>query len=225
MRVASGLREASDRLEAAWANIRAQAAHVPYGEHPAIADPAVAQVMCATGFRIASPASTGPGRTSARGSIGSRFPRCTSRAGSTPILKARSRAILRCASHAGSEFARENQYLIAGPWVHIPWGDRAGDANFGEAANLNTDEILLRWFNHWLKDSRNSATSRGFATSRLAQMNGEARTSGLVTRSYRALSAQRRQCQFAQGRRHVLRSIPPDARSRAMYLFTIPRFR
>jgi predicted acyl esterase len=34
-----GLREASDRLEAAWANIRAQVAHVPYGAHPAIADP------------------------------------------------------------------------------------------------------------------------------------------------------------------------------------------
>src|SRR5208337_3106297 len=31
-----GLREASDRLEAAWANVRAQATHVPYAEHPAI---------------------------------------------------------------------------------------------------------------------------------------------------------------------------------------------
>jgi putative CocE/NonD family hydrolase len=57
-------------------------------------------------------------------------------------------------SGAGSEFARDNQYLIAGPWIHIPWGDRAGESNFGEVANLNTDEILLRWFNHWLKDSR-----------------------------------------------------------------------
>ena len=28
---------------------------------------------------------------------------------------------------AGSDFARDNQYLIAGPWVHIPWGDRVGD--------------------------------------------------------------------------------------------------
>ena len=55
--------------------------------------------------------------------------------------------------HAGSQFARDHQYLIAGPWVHIPWGDRAGDANFGDAANLDTDAILLRWFNHWLKDS------------------------------------------------------------------------
>jgi hypothetical protein len=56
-------------------------------------------------------------------------------------------------NHAGNEFARENQYLIAGPWAHIPWGDCVGDANFGECANLNTDEVLLRWFNHWLKDA------------------------------------------------------------------------
>ena len=59
----------------------------------------------------------------------------------------------RCASHAGSEFARENQYLVAGPWVHIPWGDRVGAADFGAEALLDTDAILLRWFNHWLKDS------------------------------------------------------------------------
>src|SRR5580658_180912 len=31
-----GQREASDQLEAAWANIRAQAAQAPYAEHPAI---------------------------------------------------------------------------------------------------------------------------------------------------------------------------------------------
>ena len=37
--------------------------------------------------------------------------------------------------------------------MHIPWGDRAGDASLGDAANLNTDEILLRWFNQWLKDA------------------------------------------------------------------------
>jgi putative CocE/NonD family hydrolase len=33
-----GLREASDRLEAAWTNVRAQASYTPYGAHPAIAD-------------------------------------------------------------------------------------------------------------------------------------------------------------------------------------------
>ncbi len=43
--------------------------------------------------------------------------------------------------------------MIAGPWIHIPWGDRIGAGDFGTEALLDTDEILLRWFNHWLKDS------------------------------------------------------------------------
>ena len=47
----------------------------------------------------------------------------------------------------------ENQYLIAGPWQHIPWGRFAGDGDFGPEAELDTDAILLRWFNHWLKDT------------------------------------------------------------------------
>jgi putative CocE/NonD family hydrolase len=47
----------------------------------------------------------------------------------------------------------KSQHLVAGPWVHIPWGDRAGAADFGPEALLDTDELLLRWFNHWLKDS------------------------------------------------------------------------
>jgi len=54
---------------------------------------------------------------------------------------------------AGSDFAREHQYLIAGPWVHIPWGDRIGTVDFGPEALVDMDEILLRWFDHWLKDS------------------------------------------------------------------------
>ncbi len=55
--------------------------------------------------------------------------------------------------NAATDFARENQYLIAGPWTHIPWGDRIGAAAFGAEALLDTDEITLRWFNHWLMDS------------------------------------------------------------------------
>jgi putative CocE/NonD family hydrolase len=54
---------------------------------------------------------------------------------------------------AGTPFARENQYLLAGPWVHIPWGDRIGAADFGPEALIDTDAILLRWFDHWLKDA------------------------------------------------------------------------
>lgn len=147
-----GLRAASDRLEAAWANIRAQAAHVPYADHAAIADPDLSsyvrdwfthrepgaywteQDICTRVDRISVPALHIAGwfDTYLQGSIA---------------------GYLALRAGAGTDFARDNQYLLAGPWVHIPWGDRAGDANLGEAANINTDEILLRWFNHWLKDS------------------------------------------------------------------------
>lgn len=45
------------------------------------------------------------------------------------------------------------QFLVAGPWVHIPWSRRAGEVDHGPEAVLDTDRLLLRWFNHWLKDS------------------------------------------------------------------------
>lgn len=45
----------------------------------------------------------------------------------------------------------KDQYLLAGPWVHIPWGDRIGPLGLGAEANLDTDGLLLQWFNHWLK--------------------------------------------------------------------------
>ena len=125
--------------------------------HPAIADPALpAYVRDWFSHREPGEYWSEHGYQHADRS-GFRFRRCILQAGLILILRARSLAILRCASGAGSEFARENQYLIAGPWVHIPWGDRVGEANLGEAANLDTDEILLRWFDHWLKDSGDSS--------------------------------------------------------------------
>jgi uncharacterized protein len=149
-----GRRAASDRLEAAWSNIRAQSTFVPYAQHSAIADPDLPgyvrdwfshrepseywseQDVSARIDRIAVPALHIAGwlDTFLEGSI-------------SGYLAMRHRA--------GSEFSRNHQYLIAGPWLHIPWGDRAGDAEFGEAANLDADLILLKWFNHWLKDSGN----------------------------------------------------------------------
>ena len=55
--------------------------------------------------------------------------------------------------NAGAQHARQNQYLVAGPWIHIPWSDRAGDGSFGPEALFDTDSLLLRWFDHWLKDA------------------------------------------------------------------------
>jgi putative CocE/NonD family hydrolase len=147
-----GLREASDKLEAAWANVRAQSAHVPYAEHPAIDDPEL------PGYVRDWFAHREPGEYWAEQDVSTRLERIVIPtlhiAGwFDTYLEGSIAGYLALRDHAGSEFARANQYLIAGPWVHIPWGDRVGDANLGEAANLKTDSILLKWFDHWLKDS------------------------------------------------------------------------
>lgn len=152
-----GLREAGDRLEAAWANIRAQAQHVPYASHPAIADRAL------PGYVRNWLSHREPGDYWAGQDISTRYDRILVPAlhiagWFDTYLEGTIAGYLALRHHAGSKFARDNQYLVAGPWVHIPWGDRAGEADFGEAANLNTDEILLRWFSHWLKDSREFET-------------------------------------------------------------------
>ncbi len=147
-----GLREASDRLEAAWLNVRGQAQWTPYGKLPAIADPAL------PGYVRDWISHRDPGEYWAAQDISARYHRIQIPAlhlagWFDPYLEGSVAGYLGLRHHAATEFARENQYLIAGPWVHMPWGDRAGEADLGEAANLNTDEILLRWFNHWLKDS------------------------------------------------------------------------
>jgi putative CocE/NonD family hydrolase len=147
-----GLRAASDRLEAAWSTIRAQATHTPYAEHPALLDPALHSYV----RDWISHREPGPYWQSL--DISTRLDRiqipALHIAGWFDTYLEGSVAAYRALSdHAGGEFARNNQYLLAGPWVHIPWGDRAGEASFGNQANLNTDELLLRWFNHWLKDS------------------------------------------------------------------------
>ncbi len=150
------LHEANDRLEAAWVNVRGQATHVPYSKHPAIFDPELPSYVRdwmahrepnREGYaywleldislklsRIEIPALHISGwlDTYLEGSI------------------AGYRALRR---YAGTAFARDNQYLVASPWIHIPWSDRVGDTNLGPHANLDTDAILLRWFNHWLKDT------------------------------------------------------------------------
>ena len=147
-----GLREASDALEAVWSNVRAQPGFVPYGEHPLLQREDLPEYLrdwiandrpgpywesldvSRDLHRIAVPALHVSGwfDTYLSGSID---------------------GFLALTRHAATGFARDNQYLIAGAWIHIPWGDRIGNENFGPEALLDTDALLLRWFNHWLKDS------------------------------------------------------------------------
>ena len=147
-----GLREASDKLETAWSNMRAQATHVPYADHPAITDPAL------TGYVRDWFAHREPGEYWTAQDISTRIDRIQVPAlhiagWYDTYLEGSIAGYLALRKGAGTELAREHQYLFVGPWVHIPWGDRVGDATLGDAANLDTDTILLRWFNHWLKDT------------------------------------------------------------------------
>jgi putative CocE/NonD family hydrolase len=147
-----GLHTASARLEVAWANIRAQATHAPYGSHPAIADAGLPDYVRAW-FSQREPAGYWEGLDISTRVDRIQIPALHVAGWFDTYLEGSVAGYLALRAGAGSEFARENQYLIAGPWVHIPWGDRVGEANLGEAANLDTDAILLRWFNHWLKDA------------------------------------------------------------------------
>ena len=48
--------------------------------------------------------------------------------------------------------AREQQKIVIGPWNHVGMGQRKiGDIDFGPDAALNKDDLMIRWFDHWLK--------------------------------------------------------------------------
>ncbi len=146
------LRDASNKLESAWVNIRAQAQVAPYASHPAIVDPALPEYV-RDWLSHREPGDYWSGLDIRTRCDRILIPALHIAGWFDTYLEGSIAGYLALRNHAGSEYARDHQYLIAGPWVHIPWGDHAGEADFGEAANLNTDEILLRWFHHWLKDS------------------------------------------------------------------------
>jgi putative CocE/NonD family hydrolase len=146
------LREASEGLEKAWSDIRNQPLFTPYGLHPQLQHEGIptyvndwlahnqpgpfwsALDVSESLKKISVPALhiSGWFDTYLGGTV----------AGFEAITE-----------RAATPFAREHQYLVAGPWVHIPWGEMIGEQNLGREALVDTDTLLLRWFNHWLKDS------------------------------------------------------------------------
>jgi uncharacterized protein len=56
-----------------------------------------------------------------------------------------------------------DQYLLAGPWVHLPWGNLVGGADLGPEAIPRVDEAMAAWFHHWLdhEHPRGEAPLRG----------------------------------------------------------------
>ena len=140
------LRAASDGLEKAWADLRSQPLVTPYGLHPQLQHEGMPSYV-RDWFTHDLP---GPYWSAL--DVSESLPRITVPAlhisgWFDTYLSGSVAGFLAMAAHA------EHQYLVAGPWVHIPWGELVGEQNLGPEALLDTDSLLLRWFNHWLKDS------------------------------------------------------------------------
>jgi uncharacterized protein len=146
------LREASDRLEEAWANLGAQASVLPFRDHPALHGEGVPQYVL-DWFDHHEPGEYWTALDVSLSFEKISVPALHISGWYDTYLKGSIDGFLALVKSAGTPVAREHQYLIAGPWQHIPWGDRAGTADFGAEALLDTDAVLLRWFDHWLKDS------------------------------------------------------------------------
>jgi putative CocE/NonD family hydrolase len=147
-----GLHEASAKLETAWSNVRVQPLHLPYAEHTAITDPGLPAYV-RDWFQHDAPGDYWAAMDLTKSAEKIMVPALHVSGWYDTYLEGSMQGFELLRQHAGSEHARQNQYLLAGPWIHIPWADRAGDAYLGEAALLDTDALLLRWFDHWLKDA------------------------------------------------------------------------
>lgn len=146
------LREASDRLEQAWANLALQTSVLPIRDHPALHGEGLPRYVLDWLDHDA------PGEYWCSLDVSQRInkiqvPALHISGWYDMFLNGSVSGYQMLRHYAGSKFAREHQYLIAGPWVHIPWGDKVGTADFGPEARLDTDAILLRWFDHWLKNT------------------------------------------------------------------------
>jgi predicted acyl esterase len=147
-----GLHEQSARLERAWQNLPAQFLETPYALHPAIQANYVADWI----------AHDTPSEYWQALDISQKMPRIRIPAlhlsGWFDTYLSGTIAGFLAASREVAPEARDHQYLVAGPWQHIPWGRRVGPHDFGPAAALDTDTLHLRFFNHYLKDSNEFAT-------------------------------------------------------------------
>jgi putative CocE/NonD family hydrolase len=150
------LHEASDTLEQAWANLPAQYLQTPYGMHPAIQAEGLPTYVL-DWMKHDEPGAYWESMDISRTVAKIRVPALHVSGWYDTYLKGSVDGFNAMRAHTGSADARDHQYLLAGPWVHIPWGDRIGPHALGSEANLDTDTLLLRWFNHWLKDTNEFA--------------------------------------------------------------------
>jgi putative CocE/NonD family hydrolase len=147
-----GLREASDKLETAWADLRSQTNFLPFASHPALQSPGLPTYVL-DWFAHDRPGEYWESLDVSASLEKINVPALHISGWFDTYLNGTIDGFIALREKAATPFARDHQYLLAGPWVHIPWGDQIGEINFGPEALIDTDAILLRWFNHWLKDS------------------------------------------------------------------------
>jgi putative CocE/NonD family hydrolase len=46
---------------------------------------------------------------------------------------------------------RDDQFLLAGPWVHMPLGTKIAGVDFGPEAAAAVNELVAEWFKYWLR--------------------------------------------------------------------------
>jgi uncharacterized protein len=146
------LREASDGLACGWSSLAAQTSVLPIREHPALHGEGLPKYVL-DWLDHDQPSSYWTELDISQKLSHISVPALHVSGWYDMFLRGSIDGFLALCEKAGNMHARQNQYLIAGPWQHIPWGDRIGSSDFGPQALLDTDAILLRWFNHWLKHS------------------------------------------------------------------------
>ena len=151
------LHGASAKLEAAWSSVRAQPSFLPYAEHPAITDPALPSYV-RDWFEHDSPGDYWSAMDLTKTAVKINVPALHISGWYDTYLEGSVQGFEMLRERAETKHARENQYLLAGPWVHLPWGDRVGDACLGQEALIDTDTLLLQWFDHWLKNANTFET-------------------------------------------------------------------
>ena len=57
--------------------------------------------------------------------------------------------------HGGSDAARQGQRLLVTIGGHAGSGRKIGDVDFGPAADLNEDDVILSWYDHLFKNAAN----------------------------------------------------------------------
>ena len=194
------LREASSHLESAWQNVRTQSAALPYAEHIAVTDPDLPSYL-RDWFEHDTPGHYWSAMDVSARAHQISVPALHVSGWFDTYLEGSIRGFHLLSSNAATAQARENQYLLAGPWVHIPWGDRIGEVSLGDAAIFDTDALHLRWFDHWLKDANTFAAEprvRHFALGANRWFTAE-KTSGDAERTFYLRSNSRAESRKGDG--------------------------